>query len=340
MFGREDNPNNLPAIADFVIQTNNGVHFKFVNTSYYEPHEFEWDLGDGNKSTKENLIYSYEKDGTYTVTLKVRNKFGIGTERKQTINVIGKSERFFKDNNEQFLFLQDIIKNESYGSSGGGGSINIDIDSIYKLRRTPFNEYIEYSNEENLFKTNVGNPYEETLFSMTFSDVANEDDYFPVISPSNTLEENLFIDENKTLFYKKENQYFSALVITADRFGTVYVAPDSYPADTYYEIFNPILKVRLIGNSDNKIGFYTYDSVLNENVFCLERDIDGYFDSVLTLETFGPITDNSRRNNITLVFDYQDETYFAYYVDIFYPYNNPDDYTVYPLIIGKVSDLG
>ncbi len=42
----------------------------------FTPYSFEWDFGDGNTSTEEAPVYSYNTDGTYTVTLKVTDDRG------------------------------------------------------------------------------------------------------------------------------------------------------------------------------------------------------------------------------------------------------------------------
>lgn len=116
MFGREKNLNQSPAMADFEAQSNNGVTYKFVNTSWYEPTEFEWDFGTGDKSIKGSPIYTFLKDGVYNITLKATNKYGSGTIKTMQIKIVGSGERLFKDNGEQFGFTQDIL--QGYGNYG------------------------------------------------------------------------------------------------------------------------------------------------------------------------------------------------------------------------------
>ncbi|HZP39934.1 MAG TPA: PKD domain-containing protein [Candidatus Binatia bacterium] len=40
------------------------------------PFTFAWDFGDGNKSTEQNPVHTYEKVGEYTATLTVTNQKG------------------------------------------------------------------------------------------------------------------------------------------------------------------------------------------------------------------------------------------------------------------------
>jgi PKD repeat protein len=40
------------------------------------PFTFGWDFGDGNKSTEQNPVHTYEKVGEYTATLTVTNQKG------------------------------------------------------------------------------------------------------------------------------------------------------------------------------------------------------------------------------------------------------------------------
>jgi gliding motility-associated-like protein len=55
--------------------------FKNLTKNKAAGDKFEWDFGDGNKSTKENPTHEYTKNGSYTVTLTVTNKFGCKSTR-------------------------------------------------------------------------------------------------------------------------------------------------------------------------------------------------------------------------------------------------------------------
>lgn len=59
----------------------------FTNNSSGEM-TYLWDFGDGTTSTEENPQHQYAADGTYTVTLKVKNVAGTETTSTQTIQAI------------------------------------------------------------------------------------------------------------------------------------------------------------------------------------------------------------------------------------------------------------
>ncbi|MDQ1276288.1 MAG: hypothetical protein QG610_1864, partial [Euryarchaeota archaeon] len=48
----------------------------FFDASRYSPTAWEWDFGDGTKSTEQNPVHTYTEAGLYTVTLSVENEFG------------------------------------------------------------------------------------------------------------------------------------------------------------------------------------------------------------------------------------------------------------------------
>lgn len=52
----------------------------FTDTANDTTHTFEWDFGDGNTANSQNASHVYDAKGTYSVTLKVTDKFGgVGT---------------------------------------------------------------------------------------------------------------------------------------------------------------------------------------------------------------------------------------------------------------------
>ena len=124
MYGREKNINNSPAMADFSAQSSNGVSFKFVNSSWYEPISYTWVISNGDTSTDKDLTYTFPEDGTFTVTLTAENQFGVGNPKVMEIKIEGSGNRLFKDNGEQFLFNQDVVTvSGNYGSGLGVDNI-------------------------------------------------------------------------------------------------------------------------------------------------------------------------------------------------------------------------
>ena len=62
----------------------------FSDQSGHIPTSWTWDFGDGITSTKENPSHTYEKEGNYTVSLSVTNKFGRDMITKKRYIIIGK----------------------------------------------------------------------------------------------------------------------------------------------------------------------------------------------------------------------------------------------------------
>src|SRR5690606_10272909 len=52
---------------------------QFTDTSTGSPTKWEWDFGDGGKSTSKNPSHTYSGAGTYTVKLTVTNSYGSDT---------------------------------------------------------------------------------------------------------------------------------------------------------------------------------------------------------------------------------------------------------------------
>ncbi|MBM3420460.1 MAG: PKD domain-containing protein [Bacteroidetes bacterium] len=63
-----------------------GEPVTFTNTSY-NAYRFEWDFGDGNRSTAVNPVYSYNSTGTFQVMLTAITKRGNASYAYQTITV-------------------------------------------------------------------------------------------------------------------------------------------------------------------------------------------------------------------------------------------------------------
>ncbi len=63
---------------------------RFIDQSTGLPASWEWDFGDGTTSVEQNPTHLFMKEGTYTVTLTVKNFFGTDSKvRKDLINVGG-----------------------------------------------------------------------------------------------------------------------------------------------------------------------------------------------------------------------------------------------------------
>jgi len=62
----------------------------FIDQSIYNPTSWSWDFGDGQTSTDQNPIHSYMSEGTYTVSLTVKNAFGTDTKISKNLITVGK----------------------------------------------------------------------------------------------------------------------------------------------------------------------------------------------------------------------------------------------------------
>ena len=69
-----------------------GSTIKFINNSLNSPTLFEWDFGDGNKSTEKNPIHTYIELGSFSVTLVAKNDEGSSEPTTITIMNTGTEE--------------------------------------------------------------------------------------------------------------------------------------------------------------------------------------------------------------------------------------------------------
>jgi PKD repeat protein len=99
-------------IADFEASETNGEvgsEITFTNLSLGAVDTFRWDFGDGELSTEENPVHSYQEAGIYTVTLEVSGADGSDSEQKADYIVVTESAPF-----------EQIIDNGAAGFSSTG----------------------------------------------------------------------------------------------------------------------------------------------------------------------------------------------------------------------------
>lgn len=90
-------PEPVPPTADFSSNVTSGsapLDVSFIDKSTGTPVEWNWDFGDGTSLTEQNPLHTYSTEGTYTVSLTVRNEKGTNS-KSDTITVsqnIGPSE--------------------------------------------------------------------------------------------------------------------------------------------------------------------------------------------------------------------------------------------------------
>jgi PKD repeat protein len=81
--------------VEFTVDTRNvkehaKVYFEPIVAGGFSPYSYEWDFGDGATSTEDNPSHAYDKDGEYTVSLKITDDRGntASYQRDDYINVI------------------------------------------------------------------------------------------------------------------------------------------------------------------------------------------------------------------------------------------------------------
>ena len=78
-----------PVIAPFELNKV-PMNIGFVDQSSGLPISWQWDFGDGTTSTEQNPTHSYMSEGTYSVTLTVKNAFSTDTNVKKNLITVGK----------------------------------------------------------------------------------------------------------------------------------------------------------------------------------------------------------------------------------------------------------
>jgi PKD repeat protein len=71
-------------------QYNVPMQVNFIDQSVNNPTTWSWDFGDGQTSTEQNPKHSFTREGTYTVSLTVKNDFGTDTRTQKDLITVGK----------------------------------------------------------------------------------------------------------------------------------------------------------------------------------------------------------------------------------------------------------
>lgn len=121
-----------PASADFRVDKIGyvGTPFQFDNRSY-NPNEVAWDFGDGNASTDDNPVHSYDNLGTYTVNLTINDTLST----TQTITILpNRTVPYTEEDNNQY---------------DGGFEDNAGDFGVYTVSGTPFELGVSTINSKN-----------------------------------------------------------------------------------------------------------------------------------------------------------------------------------------------
>ncbi|PEE04066.1 collagenase ColA [Bacillus pseudomycoides] len=95
-------------------EENNAIQFK-SDSSKAEDRKivsYLWDFGDGKTSTEENPTHVYEKEGTYTATLTMKDDKGKESKEQMTVNVDRTRETYYGEENNAIQFKSDNSKAE------------------------------------------------------------------------------------------------------------------------------------------------------------------------------------------------------------------------------------
>jgi len=95
-------------------EENNAIQFKSDSSKAEDLKivSYLWDFGDGNTSTEANPTHAYEKEGTYTATLTMKDDNGKESKEQMTVTVDRVKEAYYGEENSAIQFKSDSSKAE------------------------------------------------------------------------------------------------------------------------------------------------------------------------------------------------------------------------------------
>ncbi|PEA55728.1 collagenase [Bacillus pseudomycoides] len=95
-------------------EENNAIQFKSDSSKAEDQKivSYLWDFGDGETSTEANPTHAYEKEGTYTATLTMKDDQGKESKEQMTVNVDRARETYYGEENNAIQFKSDSSKAE------------------------------------------------------------------------------------------------------------------------------------------------------------------------------------------------------------------------------------
>ena len=171
---------------------------RFIDTSVGNPTSWSWDFGDGQSSGEQfPPLHLYNKDGTYTVSLTVKNIFGQDTEVKTNLITVkqGPQVDFKADRTqvsvEQFVTFTDLSTNNptdwkwDFGDGTSGTGQRPDHvyhqPGSYSVGLTASDAYTTLSHTKKNYITVVSTPHADfvadktkgiTPFTVKFNDIS------------------------------------------------------------------------------------------------------------------------------------------------------------------------
>lgn len=118
---------DLSPVANIVSKTRNyaGETIEFNGSNSKDPDgkivSYNWDFGDGNKSTDINPKHTFNKNGVYTVTLSVTDNFGKITTTSKQIEIVNKNKE---------LVINEVEDNNRFSTSNEINRSNTTVKGI------------------------------------------------------------------------------------------------------------------------------------------------------------------------------------------------------------------
>lgn len=191
-------------VADFITeipsyqQGTRTQYVRFIDTSAGNPVSWFWDFGDGqNSSEQAPPLHLYNKDGTYTVSLTVKNAFGENTKTETNLIMVREGPRVdFKADRtrasvNQYIHFTDLSTNNpsdwkwNFGDGTSGTGQNPDHayrqPGTYSVTLTASDVYTSISHTKRNYITVVNTPHAEfsadrtkgiTPFTVKFTDLS------------------------------------------------------------------------------------------------------------------------------------------------------------------------
>ena len=191
-------------VADFITeipsyQQGTRMQFvRFIDTSAGNPTSWYWDFGDGQNSSEQfPPLHLYNKDGTYTVSLTVKNVFGENTRIKTNLITVREGPRvdFTADRTRpsvnQFVHFTDLSTgtptgwNWDFGDGSTASGQNPDHayrqPGVYSVKLTASDAYTSISHTKRNYITVVITPHADfsadktkgiTPFTVKFTDLS------------------------------------------------------------------------------------------------------------------------------------------------------------------------
>jgi PKD repeat protein len=191
-------------VADFITeipsyQQGTRTQFvRFIDTSAGNPTSWFWDFGDGKNSNEQSPpLHLYNKDGSYTVSLTVKNVFGENTRVKSNLIGVREGPRvdFVADRTQvsanQYVHFTDLSTNSpsdwkwDFGDGTAGTGQNPDHayrqPGIYSVTLTASDVYTSISHTKRNYITVVNTPHADfsvnktkgiTPFAVKFTDLS------------------------------------------------------------------------------------------------------------------------------------------------------------------------